>query len=144
MSLHALIAEARREYRDSDAAGDVLDWLEERADELEAALAGGGEAAKLTNPYTGEPRDHRDVESDPAGILIVEPGAPLLAAKPADRLPISWYEFWLSQGNIQLANDYATFELANQWLEANIAATHPAGAVQVTDEMVERACDEHD
>ena len=34
----------------------------------------------LTNPWTGEPRDIRDVESDPAGLLMVEPGKPLLAA----------------------------------------------------------------
>ena len=28
----------------------------------------------LFNPYTGEPRDVRDVQSDPTGILIVPPG----------------------------------------------------------------------
>lgn len=40
-------------------------------------------AAMLTNPHTGEPRDYRDVESDPAGVLIVEPGAPLRAVPSA-------------------------------------------------------------
>jgi hypothetical protein len=35
----------------------------------------------LFNPYTGEPRDARDVQSDPQGILIVPPGAVQLAAK---------------------------------------------------------------
>jgi hypothetical protein len=35
----------------------------------------------LFNPYTGEPRDVRDVQSDPQGILIVPPGAVQLAAK---------------------------------------------------------------
>jgi hypothetical protein len=40
------------------------------------------QAALLTNPYTGTPRDYRDVEDDPAGVLIQEPGAPLRAAKP--------------------------------------------------------------
>lgn len=40
------------------------------------------QAAMLTNPYTGTPRDYRDVESDPAGVLIQEPGAPLRAAAP--------------------------------------------------------------
>jgi hypothetical protein len=40
------------------------------------------QAALLTNPYTGTPRDYRDVESDPAGVLIQEPGAPLRAAPP--------------------------------------------------------------
>lgn len=34
-----LLAEARRNYRDSDAAGDVLDWLEEQA----ALIGDGGE-----------------------------------------------------------------------------------------------------
>lgn len=34
----------------------------------------------LFNPYTGEPRDVRDVQSDPQGILIVPPGAMLAAA----------------------------------------------------------------
>jgi hypothetical protein len=38
------------------------------------------QAALITNPYTGTPRDYRDVESDPAGVLIQEPGAPLRAA----------------------------------------------------------------
>lgn len=28
----------------------------------------------MFNPYTGEPRDVRDVQSDPQGILIVPPG----------------------------------------------------------------------
>lgn len=34
----------------------------------------------LVNPYTGEPRDPRDVESDPFGILVIDPFKPLLAA----------------------------------------------------------------
>ena len=37
----------------------------------------------LFNPYTGEPRDVRDVQSDPQGVLIVPPGkVEMLAAKP--------------------------------------------------------------
>jgi len=35
----------------------------------------------LVNPYTGETRDPRDVESDPFGILVIDPSKPLLAAK---------------------------------------------------------------
>lgn len=42
--------------------------------------ASSADSAVLTNPYTGQPRDYRDVESDPAGTLIVEPGKPLEAA----------------------------------------------------------------
>lgn len=47
--LARLLAEARREYRDSDAAGDVLDWLEEQA----ASLAQQGEGWRPieTCPY---------------------------------------------------------------------------------------------
>lgn len=38
----------------------------------------------LFNPYTGEPRDARDVQSDPQGILIVPPGkVSVLAATPS-------------------------------------------------------------
>ena len=37
----------------------------------------------LFNPYTGQPRDVRDVQSDPQGILIVPPGkVEMLASKP--------------------------------------------------------------
>ena len=37
----------------------------------------------LFNPYTGQPRDVRDVQSDPQGILIVPPGkVEMRAAKP--------------------------------------------------------------
>jgi hypothetical protein len=39
-------------------------------------------APVLFNPYTGEPRDVRDVQSDPQGILIVPPGkVDMLAAR---------------------------------------------------------------
>ena len=37
----------------------------------------------LFNPYTGEPRDVRDVQSDPQGVLIVPPGkVEMIAASP--------------------------------------------------------------
>lgn len=32
------------------------------------------------NPYTGQPRDPRDIASDPEGLLLIEPGKELLAA----------------------------------------------------------------
>ena len=45
----------------------------------------------LTNPWNGEPRDIRDVESDPTGILMVEPGKPLRAADQPNVAPsIEW------------------------------------------------------
>lgn len=36
----------------------------------------------MFNPYTGEPRDVRDVQSDPQGILIVPPGKVEMLAAP--------------------------------------------------------------
>ena len=51
-------------------------------DDKPATATAPVDGAVLTNPYTGQPRDYRDVESDPAGTLIVEPGKPLKAASP--------------------------------------------------------------
>ena len=42
--------------------------------------------ATLSNPWTGKPRDYRDVNSDPEGVLCVEPGAPLKAATGVEGL----------------------------------------------------------
>lgn len=33
----------------------------------------------LFNPYTGRPRDPRDIQSDPEGILVLDPDEPLRA-----------------------------------------------------------------
>jgi len=41
----------------------------------------------LFNPYTGEPRDVRDVQSDPQGILIVPPGKVEMLAAPQPQRP---------------------------------------------------------
>ena len=38
----------------------------------------------LFNPYTGEPRDVRDVQSDPQGILIVPPGNVDMLSAPTE------------------------------------------------------------
>ncbi|WP_212646424.1 hypothetical protein [Delftia sp. PE138] len=43
----------------------------------------------LFNPYTGEPRDARDIASDPHGVLIVPPGAMLAAAPQAPAAPVA-------------------------------------------------------
>jgi hypothetical protein len=53
-----------------------VDAVWARARELDRQAPG---YAVLTNPYTGKPRDWRDVESDPSGILIHD-GGPLPAA----------------------------------------------------------------
>lgn len=34
----------------------------------------------LFNPFTGKPRDPRDIASDPAGILMLDPDEPVRAA----------------------------------------------------------------
>lgn len=41
----------------------------------------------LFNPYTGEPRDARDIHTDPNGALIVPPGANLVASRAAATAP---------------------------------------------------------
>lgn len=45
----------------------------------------------LFNPYTGKPRDPRDIASDPAGTLMVDPDEPLRPApkEPADLMAIA-------------------------------------------------------
>jgi hypothetical protein len=42
----------------------------------------------LFNPYTGEPRDVRDVQSDPQGILILPPGRVEMLAAPQAQTPV--------------------------------------------------------
>lgn len=39
----------------------------------------------LFNPFTGKPRDPRDIASDPSGILMLDPDEPLIAAKPPEQ-----------------------------------------------------------
>ena len=36
----------------------------------------------LFNPYSGRPRDPRDIQSDPEGILMLDPDEPIRAAHP--------------------------------------------------------------
>ena len=67
----------------------------------------------LFNPYTGQPRDVRDVQSDPQGILIVPPGkVEMLASKPTH------------QQGLQVATPPAA---QRQWMG-------------LTDEEIEKAC----
>lgn len=71
-----------------------LDCDAVRETRLEAARSTGWAAKRdhyavpvLFNPYTGEPRDVRDVQSDPQGILIMPPSAQMLAAAPPPAAP---------------------------------------------------------
>ena len=36
-------------------------------------------------------------------------------------LPISWADFWMRQGHADAAHDHHAFEMAQQWLQANLA-----------------------
>ena len=74
-----------QEYVDKHDGGySHVEGVKKCLSELRAALAAMGgqeeEEALLTNPHTGAPRDYRDVESDPAGVLIHKTGEPLRAA----------------------------------------------------------------
>jgi hypothetical protein len=107
---------------------------------------GGGKAAPprapvgatLSNPWTGKPRDYRDVDSDPEGVLCVEPGAPLKAA-PSTPVRVSWADFWIAQGDWPTANDYAAFEKAEQWLLAQQPAAVDDPDVQAAEVEALRA-----
>lgn len=48
----------------------------------------------LFSPYTGEPRDARDIASDPRGVLIVPPGAALAATPAAAQVARSELDAW--------------------------------------------------
>lgn len=67
----------------------LADGLKASAVEMLAMVAAAKTDSTITNPHTGTPRDHRDVESDPAGLLIVKSGAEehLHIGKSADRFP---------------------------------------------------------
>lgn len=45
----------------------------------------------LFNPYTGTPRHPGDIKSDPQGLLIVEPDAPMLAAPQPAQEPFAYF-----------------------------------------------------
>lgn len=53
----------------------------------------------LFNPYTGKPRDPRDIASDPTGTLMIDPDEPLAAAREyheqqsgADAARLDWLQ----------------------------------------------------
>jgi hypothetical protein len=82
---------AAHEHYPRRRVADTLDALRaalEQPDRAQKMRATGWVAPKdhyttpvFFNPYTGDPRDVRDVRSDPQGILIVPPGAAWLTAK---------------------------------------------------------------
>lgn len=100
-----------------------------------AALSATPQAdrAKLSNPYTGDPRDYRDVESDPSGVLIREPGAPLRAATPqaatsqADRRAI---KLLVAAGFVTEEKANEALNIAHGFQPGPLAATPQAAQVQ--------------
>lgn len=55
-------------------------------------------------------------------VMSAHTSQPAAAQGVEEGLPVSWADFWISKGNWQVANDYETFNLADQWLSANLAA----------------------
>ena len=81
----------------------------------------------LFNPYTGDPRDVRDVQSDPQGILIVPPGkVEMLAAKPTHQqglqvaTPPAAQRQWVGLTDEERSECVNTPFVSQQW--ANIEA----------------------
>ena len=65
----------------------------------------------MFNPYTGEPRDVRDVQSDPQGILIAPSGrVEMLAATPQPTNPAP-----AAQGDAEDAARYRCIRRGQHW-----------------------------
>ncbi len=60
----------------------------------------------LFNPYTGEPRDVRDVQSDPQGILIMPPGKVEMLAAKKNLEP----KLWLWKNFVDGRQEYWAFD----------------------------------
>ncbi|WP_353189125.1 hypothetical protein [Pseudomonas sp.] len=87
------------------------------------ALAKAPPAAALSNPYTGQSRDYRDVESDPAGVLIVGPGAPLVAAPPA-AVPADQEPLRVGPGNYYGSLEIRCKDGVTEWCVENYSGHH--------------------
>ena len=86
----------------------------------------------LFNPYTGEPRDARDIASDPRGVLIVPPGARLAAASTPAAAPVQLPEpdaVLLNQG-VELLHALSNDERNRGNCSSAEGATASAYAVQ--------------
>lgn len=103
----------------------------------------------LFNPYTGEPRDARDIHTDPNGALIVPPGANLVASRAAATAPqqeaseLPEHEtsemhdavMAVLYGGVARTNTDALWQAYRSALPSRAAATAPAGGV--TDAWIE-------
>ncbi len=94
----------------------------------------------MFNPYTGTPRHPSDIASDPSGLLILEPGAPLRAAAQVVALepegPDGHGVNWLAgkrpkPGDLLFGGDAVARALAAK----NEAETNALKAAQEADEL---------
>ena len=94
----------------------------------------------MFNPYTGTPRHPSDIASDPSGLLILEPGAPLRAAAQVVALepegPDGHGVNWLAgkrpkPGDLLYGGDAVARALAAK----NEAETNALKAAQEADEL---------
>ena len=97
----------------------------------------------MFNPYTGTPRHPSDIASDPSGLLILEPGAPLRAAAQVVALfpegPDGHGVNWLAgkrpkPGDLLFGGDAVAGALAAK----NEAETRELKAAQELDELREQ------
>lgn len=76
----AMLANMIENLRNGDDAYYTPEAIDAAIESLRAADNAAAQGVVLTNPHNGEPRDYRDVNSDPEGKLIVAPGEPLRPA----------------------------------------------------------------
>lgn len=139
-------AAERRGYERARAEFEPFGYVSDPAPQPQAEPV----AALLTNPYTGTPRDYRDVESDPAGVLIQESGAPVRAAAPQPQQQARQHvnlsglvaqafatECWRAQPH---ASDYEIADAILEKLAPYLAAQHPKPQASAEDvALVDRA-----
>lgn len=76
----------------------------------------------LFNPYTGRARHPSDIKSDPRGLLIVEPDAPLMAAAPAVHGQFAYLgndDAYLIVGDRKPATQPCGIDYTPVWVEGN-------------------------
>lgn len=123
---------------------DAAALCERHADELEAALAGGGEAAaqlttyEYTNSFSA--RMHDVVHDLPPGTynLYLRPAALADRGEPFAWCELDGDEWVYYQGDSSTGQHILKYQKDRHNVSVFPLYRHPAGAVQVTDEMVDR------
>lgn len=78
----------------------------------------------LFNPYTGKPRDPRDIASDPEGKLIVDPDEPLRAASEIQITKCQFDEAWRGKCNAPATGQFCATHAAVKCCVCGEHATH--------------------